>query len=148
MTMMSDVLLNIIDDSDQPPKEDNRVPWKIAIIDDEEAVHQVTTLALSRTEILGHPLTFVHAYSGEEGYKLIEEHDDLAVVLLDVVMESSDAGLVLAEHIRERLGRHNLQIILRTGQPGYAPETEIIERYEINAYKTKMNSQKRVYLRH
>lgn len=135
--MMSDVLLNIIDDSDQPPKEDNRVPWKIAIIDDEEAVHQVTTLALSRTEILGHPLTFVHAYSGEEGYKLIEEHDDLAVVLLDVVMESSDAGLVLAEHIRERLGRHNLQIILRTGQPGYAPETEIIERYEINAYKTK-----------
>lgn len=134
---MSDVLLNIIDDSNEPKKEDTRVPWKIAIIDDEASVHEVTTLALSRTDILGHPLSFVHAYSGEEGYRLIDEHKDLAVVLLDVVMESSDAGLLLAEKIREDLCRHNLQIILRTGQPGYAPENDIIERYEINAYKTK-----------
>lgn len=134
---MSDVLLNIIDDTNEPKLEDTREPWKIAIIDDEESVHQVTTLALSRTEILGHPLSFVHAYSGEEGYKLIEQNDDIAVVLLDVVMETSDAGLQLAEQIREKLQRNNLQIILRTGQPGYAPENEIIERYEINAYKTK-----------
>ncbi|WP_415903559.1 EAL domain-containing protein [Neptuniibacter sp. QD29_5] len=134
---MSDVLLNIIDDSNEPVVEDDRQPWKIAIIDDEESVHQVTTLALSRTDVLGHPLSFVHAYSGEEGYKLIEEHDDIAVVLLDVVMETPDAGLLLAEQIREELNRHNVQIILRTGQPGYAPENEIIERYEINAYKTK-----------
>jgi len=135
--MMSDVLLNIIDDTNEPQLEDTREPWKIAIIDDEESVHQVTTLALSRTDILGHPLTFYHAYSAEEGYKLVKENDELAVILLDVVMETPDAGLKLAEQIREEIGRHNVQIILRTGQPGYAPENEIIERYEINAYKTK-----------
>lgn len=135
--MMSDVLLNIIDDTNEPQLEDTREPWKIAIIDDEESVHQVTTLALSRTDILGHPLTFYHAYSAEEGYKLVQENDELAAILLDVVMETPDAGLKLAEQIREEIGRHNVQIILRTGQPGYAPENEIIERYEINAYKTK-----------
>ena len=134
---MSDVLLNIIDDSGDQPPEDPREPWKIAIIDDEDSVHKATTLALSRTEILGHPLSFIHAYSGKDGYQLIEDNEDLAVVLLDVVMETPDAGLLLAEQIRDRLKRHNVQIILRTGQPGYAPENEIIERYEINAYKTK-----------
>ncbi|GAA0810534.1 EAL domain-containing protein [Colwellia sp. D2M02] len=136
---MSDFILNLIDDdeSESIDNTESEHSWLIAIVDDEESVHDVTKLALANTKIQGRNVKFISAYSGEEGYKLLEEHPDCAVVLLDVVMESSDAGLVLAQRIRHEMKRTNLQIILRTGQPGYAPEEEIITQYEINDYKTK-----------
>ncbi|WP_028862100.1 GGDEF/EAL domain-containing response regulator [Psychromonas aquimarina] len=135
---MNDFLINIIDDEDTPTSshEEGKV-WKIAIIDDEVGVHDVTRLAMSGAKVQGMKLNFISAYSGEEGFKLLQDNPDCAAVLLDVVMESSDAGLQLADRIRTELKYENLQIILRTGQPGYSPEEEIINRYEINDYKTK-----------
>lgn len=137
---MSDFILNLIDDDDDESlitNEQNNLFWLIAIVDDESSVHDVTKLALSNTKVQGRHLKFISAYDGKEGYQLLKDNPDCAVVLLDVVMEASDAGLVLAERIRKDLNRTNLQIILRTGQPGYAPEEEIISKYEINDYKTK-----------
>ena len=133
---MSDFFLNLIDDDDEE-QSINSHSWKIAIVDDESSVHDVTKLALSNTKIQGKSIEFISAFSGKEGFALLEEHPDCAVVLLDVVMETSDAGLILAGRIRNELKQDNLQIILRTGQPGYAPEEDIISKYEINDYKTK-----------
>jgi len=133
---MSDFILNLIDD-DEEVEIVNSQCWKVAIIDDEASVHEVTILALSNTTIQGRKLEFISAYTGEEGFTLLQNNPDCAVVLLDVVMESSDAGLLLAQRIRTELKQANLQIILRTGQPGYAPEEDIISKYEINDYKTK-----------
>ena len=113
------------------------IKWKIAIVDDDQGVHDVTRLALSGVEILGRKLEFISALSGELGAQMLKDNLDCAVILLDVVMESSDAGLILADRIRNELHMENIQIILRTGQPGYCPEEEIISRYEINDYKTK-----------
>lgn len=132
---MSDFILNLIDDEQVEQKTGHS--WKIAIIDDEASVHDVTKLALSNTKIQGKSIEFVSAYSGKEGFELLQQNPDCAAVLLDVVMESSDSGLVLAQRIRSELKQVNLQIILRTGQPGYAPEEDIISKYEINDYKTK-----------
>jgi len=39
--------------------------------------------------------------------------------------------------IRDKLGNKVTQIIIRTGQPGQAPERDVIVSYEINDYKTK-----------
>jgi len=133
---MSDFILNLVDD-DEEIEIVNSQCWKVAIIDDEASVHDVTKLALSNTKIQGKKLEFISAYTGEEGFTLLKDNPDCAVVLLDVVMESSDAGLLLAQRIRTELKQANLQIILRTGQPGYAPEEDIISKYEINDYKTK-----------
>merc|ERR1712173_306956 len=80
---------------------------------------------------------FHHAYSGEEAVKKLTEIPNISVVLLDVVMETDDAGLVTVKRIREELNNSQLRIILRTGQPGYAPEENIIREYDINDYKTK-----------
>jgi len=137
--MMSDLLIQFTDEDDDftENEQNEELFWLIAIIDDEESVHDVTKLALSNTKIHGRALKFISAFSGQEGYRLLQDNPECAVVLLDVVMESSDAGLVLAQQIRKELKRENLQIILRTGQPGYAPEEDIIIRYEINDYKTK-----------
>ena len=79
----------------------------------------------------------VHAYSGQEACKIIEDNEEIVLVLLDVVMETDDAGLKIVKYIRETLQRKDIRIVLRTGQPGYAPEESVIKEYDINDYKTK-----------
>lgn len=112
-------------------------PWRVLIVDDEEEVHAVTRLVLDGFTLDGRPLTLLSARSAREARPLIEAEPDLALVLLDVVMETDDAGLRLVSWIREDLGNRLVRIVLRTGQPGSAPEKEIIRRYEINDYKAK-----------
>ncbi|MEI9983426.1 MAG: hypothetical protein WDN69_09605 [Aliidongia sp.] len=85
----------------------------------------------------GRPIRLAHAGSAEAGKKLLAATPDIACVLLDVVMESEHAGLDLARQIRDELGNHAIRIVLRTGQPGYAPPLEVIQRYDINDYKEK-----------
>ncbi|MFC3031744.1 DUF3369 domain-containing protein [Pseudoalteromonas fenneropenaei] len=126
--------------SDEPheaaqPQECGR--WKVIIVDDEPEVHAVTKLALSDFEFQKKRLEFISAYSGEEAKKIIQEHPDAAIVLLDVVMETDDAGLQVARFIRETAKNNHIRIILRTGQPGQAPERQVIVNYDINDYKSK-----------
>nr|WP_284047043.1 EAL domain-containing protein [Halomonas llamarensis] len=52
-------------------------------------------------------------------------------------MESDNSGLDLVQDIRDKLNNHRIRLILRTGQPGYAPESDTIRLYDINDYKTK-----------
>lgn len=111
--------------------------WRMLIVDDEPDVHTSTKLALSDVKILGRSLEFLHAYSASEATRLLQVEKDIALVLLDVVMESEDAGLALVRTIRNELRLLELRIILHTGQPGYAPEIETIHDYDINDYKTK-----------
>jgi signal transduction histidine kinase len=58
-------------------------------------------------------------------------------VLLDVIMETDAAGLDLVEYIRNEIKNETVRIILRTGQPGQAPERRVIVQYDINDYKAK-----------
>jgi diguanylate cyclase (GGDEF)-like protein len=111
--------------------------WRVMIVDDDHDVHTATTFALSNLEMQQRPLQFLHAYSAAHARQLLENEQDVAVILLDVVMEQDDAGLQLVRHIREVLKLAEVRIILRTGQPGYAPELEAIRDFDINDYKTK-----------
>ncbi len=123
--------------NDEVIVEHNHGTWKLMIVDDEPEVHAVTKLALSDFEFQGRKLEFICAYSGKEAEKLILEHTDVAIVLLDVVMETDDAGLKVAKFIREQAKNNHVRIILRTGQPGQAPERQVIVNYDINDYKSK-----------
>lgn len=118
--------------------------WKLLIVDDDDFVHKVTTMVLEDYTFEGQRLQFLQAFSAEEGKAILREHPDIAVVLLDVVMETPQAGLDLADWIRNELDNHLVRIILRTGQPGEAPEQEVIFQYDINDYKEKseLTSQK------
>ena len=125
-------------------------PWKVLIIDDESEVHKVTRLALKRFVFDGRPLEFISAYSGREARTLLKTLSDVAVILLDVVMETEDAGLELVRFIRKEMKNETSRIVLRTGQPGQAPEREVIREYDINDYKakTELTSQKLFTLMH
>ncbi|MBB1303392.1 MAG: response regulator RpfG family c-di-GMP phosphodiesterase [Pseudoalteromonas rhizosphaerae] len=133
--MMDDFLF-----SDEPQEVESDVvkgTWKVIIVDDEPEVHAVTKLALSDFEFQDKRLEFISAYSGAEAKVQIDNNPDAAIVLLDVVMETDDAGLKVAQYIREVAKNNHIRIILRTGQPGQAPERQVIVNYDINDYKSK-----------
>ncbi len=134
---------------EQPEKKTSeatpqRPKWKILIVDDEKEVHAVTRLALMDVTFEGAGLEFLSAHSIAEAKAQIDAHEDLALVLLDVVMETDDAGLQVANYIRQHKGNQQARIILRTGQPGQAPERAVVLNYDINDYKakTELTSQK------
>jgi DNA-binding MarR family transcriptional regulator/CheY-like chemotaxis protein len=111
--------------------------WKILIVDDDAEVHTITQLALRDLVFEGKSLTFLSAYSAQEAQHLIQAHPDTAIIFLDVVMETDNAGLHLVQYVREELGNALVRIILRTGQPGQAPENVVAVNYGIDDYKTK-----------
>lgn len=132
---MDDALILIPDDV--ADRSEFAGSWTIAVIDDDPAVHQGTRYALSGFALDGRGLELLSAHSAAEGRVLLAARPDVAVVLLDVVMETDDAGLRLVEYIRNDLKNETVRIILRTGQPGEAPERRVIVDYDINDYKAK-----------
>jgi CheY-like chemotaxis protein len=129
--------LVFLDEAPLAPSHAHRSGWRVLIVDDDADVHSTTTFALAGLEVQDRPLEFLHAYSGHEARALLAREPDIAVILLDVVMEQPEAGLHLVRHVRETLGMQDVRIILRTGQPGYTPEMEAIRDLDINDYRTK-----------
>ena len=132
-----DDVLHLIDDTGTVPEDSSVRKWKIAVIDDDAAVHEGTRFALSDYNLHGATLEILSAYSAAEGRTLMRDNPDVAAVLLDVIMETDVAGLDLVEYIRNELKNETVRIILRTGQPGQAPERRVIVQYDINDYKAK-----------
>lgn len=111
--------------------------WKVLIVDDEIDIHSITQLVMSDFLFQGRKISFLNAYSAKEAKIILQENTDIAVILLDVVMETQTAGLDLVRYIRGDLNNKLIRIILRTGQPGSAPENKVIVEYDINDYKHK-----------
>jgi len=143
-------MANVSDDEDWLKDDETPVTarvgsyWRLLIVDDEPDIHAVTRLALNKMTYKGREIEILSAYSGNEAFEILSKESDIGMILLDVVMETEDAGLVLAKRIREELHNDIVRIILRTGQPGQAPEQSVIVDYDINDYKlkTELTSQK------
>ena len=112
-------------------------PWTVLIVDDEQGLHDVTRMVLKRLRFEGRPLRLLSAYSADEARALISRHPEIAVAVVDVVMENDQAGLQLVMDIRARFGMELTRIILRTGNPGMAPEREVIQHFQIDDYRDK-----------
>lgn len=128
----------IVDDKDYPlPVQAlQKSRWRVLVVDDDKEVHESTHFALKNIDILGKPVELIHAYNAAETLAALKHNNDIALLLLDVVMEEEDTGLRLVKQIRDA-GFHELRIVLRTGQPGYAPEISVLREYDINDYRTK-----------
>jgi signal transduction histidine kinase len=121
--------------SEQPSK--NGKMWEVLIVDDEQDVHKMTKMILRNYSFLGQKINFHSAYSAQEAKDFLNQNKNIALVLLDVVMEERNAGLKLVEFIRQDLENESIRIIIRTGQPGEAPEETVIRDYVINDYIEK-----------
>ncbi|MBF0448579.1 MAG: EAL domain-containing protein [Magnetococcales bacterium] len=128
-----------VQSSEENPSDD----WRILIVDDDEDIHSLTKMVLRGLVVDGHGISLIHGYSGRDACQMMEKDPGIAVVLLDVVMETDTAGLDAARIIRNELRNGFVRIILRTGQAGQAPEMDVISRYDINDYreKTELTSQ-------
>ncbi len=111
--------------------------WTVLIVDDEPDIHSITQMALKRFTFEGKGLTFLNAYNSAEAKEIVASNKDIALIFLDVVMETDDAGLLFAKWLREEHKNEFSRVILRTGQPGQAPEEQVIMDYDINDYKQK-----------
>ncbi|MDR3435616.1 DUF3369 domain-containing protein [Telmatospirillum sp.] len=132
---IEDDLLHFADDGDVAQSAADC--WKVLVVDDDEAVHQVTRFTMENEVFDGRRLELLSAFSAAEARDTLTREPDIAVILLDVVMETDDAGLQVVKFIREDLGNKAIRIVLRTGQPGQAPERQVITDYDINDYKLK-----------
>ncbi|BAI71318.1 two-component hybrid sensor and regulator [Azospirillum sp. B510] len=112
-------------------------PWTILVVDDEADVHSMTGLLLDDVVFQRRRLDLIGCLTAADARAVLEHRRDIAVILLDVVMEEDDSGLKLVRWIRDELGNRDVRIILRTGQPGQAPQRDVIVDYDINDYKPK-----------
>ncbi len=112
-------------------------PWTILVADDDPLVHDASRVALRRLRFKTRGVRLLAAYSGAEALAVLRATPEIAVVLLDVVMETRDAGLAVARAVREELGNRPVRILLRTGQPGDAPEQSVVIDFDINDYLSK-----------
>ncbi|MBU5693580.1 DUF3369 domain-containing protein, partial [Vibrio cholerae] len=112
-------------------------PWRVLLVDDDEQMHQITRLALTGFQFQNRTLELISVLSGQEAKVVMAERSDIALALIDVVMETEHAGLDLVRHIREELQNRQVRLVLRTGQAGQAPEDRVIKEYEIDDYKEK-----------
>jgi C4-dicarboxylate-specific signal transduction histidine kinase len=137
---VDDTLVFIDEDTDDSSHD----RWKILVVDDDESVHAITKVALQNKFFDGKKLELINAMSAQEAKELLNQHDDIVMALIDVMMETPDAGLQLVNYIRHDLKNTLIRLILRTGQPDQVPEDEILDRYDINDYKekTELTSQK------
>ncbi len=145
---MDDGLLTFVGDTDPLAGAKPRQYWKVLIIDDEKSIHDITCIALKDFVFDDREIIFLSAYTAAEAKVCFARNPDTALMLVDVVMETENAGLNFVRHVREELKNNLVQIVIRTGQPGFAPENEVIAKYQINSYvsKTEVTAQKLVSL--
>jgi len=130
-----DELIVFRDDTEEQVRTEQ--VWKILIVDDQQSVHDMMNLVLRHFTFEGRQLEILHSYSAKQAKGLLAEQNDVALAIVDVVMESDRAGLELVKYIREVLNNQLIRIILSTGQPGFMSKTEIFQKYDINGYNEK-----------
>lgn len=108
------------------PSPTGQKPWQVLIVDDDESIHQITSLVLRGFQFEHRNVELIHVYSAREARAVLQANPGIAVAIIDVVMETNHAGLDLIKTIRSELNQHQIRLILRTGQPGEAPEESVI----------------------
>ena len=127
--------------SPEPEPDDSNTQsgeWLVLSVEDDLGYQQSLKLGLSGLKVRGKPLKFLTANSAAQASTILAETDDIAVILLDVVMEQDNAGLFLVNTIRTVLGNSRVRIILLTGQPGMAPRQDTFKEYDIDEYWNKV----------
>lgn len=111
--------------------------YLILVVDDEPDMHSLSRLSLKNLKYEGRGVELAFAATGAEAVEFMAQHPETAVILLDVVMETSTAGLDACRIIRSEIGNEFVRVLLRTGQPGAAPEKKVIDEYDIDGYLAK-----------
>ncbi len=119
------------------PASPSGLVWKVLIVDDDRDVRHVSELALRGLTVDERPVELLFAANAAEARVVLSTHGDIAVAVVDVVMESRQAGLDLIRWIRAELGNWSVRLVVRTGEPGNAPEAAVMANHELHDYLSK-----------
>ncbi|XXF06877.1 EAL domain-containing protein [Pseudomonas sp. D1-3] len=128
---------SVVFSDDETIGDSTHQAWRILTVDDDPDFQRATAFAIGEMDILGRRVEIQQAFSNREAAMLLAEQQDFALVLLDVVMETEDAGLRLVKTLREVIGNAEIRIVLLTGEPGMAPVQSVMRDYDINDYWSK-----------
>ncbi|MBF0610765.1 MAG: EAL domain-containing protein [Magnetococcales bacterium] len=112
-------------------------PWKVLVIDDDPDIHVLTLRTLRHITFENVGIVCHSGYSSQDARTLIQNHPDAALILLDVAMETEEAGLNLVRFIRDEANNHFVRIILHTGQVEKSHILQVINEYDVNGFKEK-----------
>jgi CheY-like chemotaxis protein len=111
--------------------------WKILVVDDDWGTFEITTLALKNLPHFNDTLELYYAPSAAAAIKFLKNNHNVAIILLDIVMESNDAGLKVIDYVRDVQNDFFTQIVVRTGYHGPISENGLMFLYDIQGYLSK-----------
>ncbi len=120
-----------------PPPDCPAQAPTILLVDDDIEFQQSLKLALGHFEFQTNPVRILCVNSATAAATVLAANPNIAVVILDIVMETDDAGLRLVRSVREVLGNAEVRIVLVTGQPGMAPMRKSLSQLDISDYWLK-----------
>mgnify|MGYP006428803977 CR=1 FL=1 len=92
-------------------------PQRILVVDDDEDIQLVTGMVLRKLGSQLGPIVPERAFSASEAIIRLTPHPPhIDLVLLDIVMETQDAGYLVIEHIDSLPEKHRPKVIIRSGQ--------------------------------
>lgn len=128
---------NLNHDDNKFRHSNTRTAWKVVVIDDDKMEHAITNVVLKNKKYNGIKIDFIEGYSAEQAYDIMRNNDDVAVIIIDVVMETHNSGLEVVQYIRDELRNSSVRIIIRTGHVGDVVQLEAIREYDVNDYREK-----------
>lgn len=109
---------------------------KLLMVDDEEICHYSTKIILSSEP----NIIMLSAYNADEALHILEEHSDIEIILLDMMMPGTD-GIELLQEIKKNPLTQHIKIIM---QSGVANPQQIQHAISLgaNSFATKPTSKK------
>ena len=118
--------------------------WVVLSVEDNQPYQDVLESALQEVSFKGRKIELLRATSAASAATILSKRQDISLILLDIVMETDDAGFYLIDTIRNVIGDELVRIVVLTGQPGVKPHDKAINEYNISEYwnKTDLSADK------
>ena len=118
--------------------------WVVLSVEDNQPYQDVLESALQEVAFEGRKIELLRASSAASAATILSKRQDISLILLDIVMETDDAGFYLIDTIRNVIGDELVRIVVLTGQPGVKPHDKAINEYNISEYwnKTDLSADK------
>ena len=111
--------------------------WPVLLVDDDPAILALMSLVVGRETLDGVGVEILKASSAAEARRLLTARTDIAVAVIDVIMETESAGLDLVRWLAESPAHAATRRVLHTGQPGEGREEQVTRAADIHDYWAK-----------
>jgi EAL domain-containing protein (putative c-di-GMP-specific phosphodiesterase class I)/PleD family two-component response regulator len=118
--------------------------WVVLSVEDNQPYQDVLESAIQEVAFEGRKIELLRASSAASAATILSKRQDISLILLDIVMETDDAGFYLIDTIRNVIGDELVRIVVLTGQPGVKLHDKAINEYNISEYwnKTDLSADK------